>query len=131
MRVFTINKYESNDGKVFDTEEQCLRWENNKLTDKDEIKLEVNKFLSEVSNYEDWYQGKLLATQDFDMCFDLHLGSLNGGTYELVLGLKCEDGFIELDEDFAIDMEKWDIFLEALGMCYNCTITEQCGYWPQ
>jgi len=131
MKEIQYIKYEANDGRTFDKKEECLRWEKCLATDKEQIKKEVNDFLAEIANYDAWAQTYLVNSKDFTMCYELHLGSRDGGVYDLTLGNMYESGFQELDEDFAIDMDKWNFFKKEIKKKYDVYLDEDLYYWSK
>jgi hypothetical protein len=131
MKEIKTIKYESNDGRIFENKDHCIRWETCLALDTEILRAEINKFLSNADNYEEWYQSQLRENSNYDYCKEMHLGQRNGGTYNLTLGNMYEDGFVELDEDFAIDMDKWDAFYAEIKKKYNVNLDENMYYWPK
>ena len=131
MKEIAITKYESVDGKQFLDIEDCKQWEKCLSIDKEELKKEINIFLSDPFNYDKWGQSHLINGGECTVCSDLHLGSADGGIYELTLGSYHRGDFYELDEDFSIDMSKWGIFCRSIKTKYGCSISEPYLYWPK
>ena len=133
MKEIKIIKYKSEDGKIFNEKTECQRWEKcieRADTIDDTIIKDINDFLSVSDNYGDWIKERINET-DTTKCYGLHLGSHLGGTYEIVLGDGDEDGFIELDEDFCIDSDKWDNFIKELSVKYDCDFSIPYYYWSK
>jgi len=131
MKEIKVTKYEANDGKIFNTLEDCLAWEKYILIDEEELKNYINTFLSNSENYEEWVRKSLINKHDFIQCYNIVSFDNSEIVFNLTLGyIDEEDEFMELDEDFCIDTDKWWEFRDYIKEKFGCEIKEQNYYWP-
>lgn len=124
MKIVNVTQYEAKNGRRFDTEENCFKYEKFlELSDNLElIRDEVNEFLSNSDNYADWvkhskvmhYCNSVRVDDDFDIALEI---------------LYSKNSCYQLDEDFCIDQNKWHKFLDKYKQDYYTRVSEPTYYW--
>lgn len=126
MKIVNVIKYESIDGKQFDSEQKCLEYEKflELSTKLDMIKNEVNEFLSNKDNYDDWIKDDM-NSKNFHYCSNVWVGETNMSLEILYNKNSC----YQLDENFCIDQTKWYKFLKKYETEYFTKISVPNYYW--
>lgn len=126
MKIVNVTQYEANDGRRFDTEKSCFEYEKflELSTKLDMMKNEINEFLSNKNNYDDCIKDDI-DFKDFHYCSNIWVGIQNMSLEILV----NKNSSYQLDENFCIDQNKWDKFLDKYKKEYYTCVSEPTYYW--
>lgn len=122
MKMVNIMQYEAKNGMRFDTEKNCLEYEKFlELSDNLElIRYEVNEFLSNSYNYDDWaknvkhYCNSVRVDDSFDIVLEI---------------LYSKNSHYQLNEDFCVNQNKWYKFLDKYKHDYYTKVSAPSYYW--
>ena len=124
MKTVNSVQYEAANGVRFDTEQSCVEYEKFlELSDNLElIRDEVNEFLSNSDNYDDWakdvnhYCNSVRVDAEFDIVLEI---------------LYSKSSHYQLDEDFCINQTKWYKFLDKYKQDYYTRVSIPTFYWGE
>ena len=122
-----ITVYETKDGKQFKDKEEAISYENFLELSIENIKNEINIFLSNLDNYADWIRKDDFTEEDTHFCNGVQKN--NNKIYLTIVENK--ENSVELDENFLIDYDKWDEFKDSLVKKYNVEFKVPIWYWSK
>jgi len=124
-----ITVFVTEDGMEFRSEDKALEHEQFLSISEEELLLEINKFLSNINNYDTWIDRNCFSKEEFHICTKLSKINTNHSVTLTIIQNKNME--VELDEDFLIDLNKWDNFEKEILNKYNCILKVPLYYWSK
>jgi len=122
-----ITVYETEDGKQFKNKEEAILHENFLKLNEEDIKKEINEFLSNIDNYDSWVKKDNFSEEETHYCSNIRK---ENNKIHLTI-VENKDSCVELDEDFLIDFDKWNNYIDRITKKYNIEFKIPIWYWSK
>ena len=133
MKSIKITQYQANDGRIFESEKDCKNYELFiEKSNLDKVNEYINNFLKDISNYNEGSKDYIIEYNDYYVCYDISKKFDKEGIYYIKMGTRNDiDRYIEIDEDFTIDYDKWSKFEKEFKEKFKGSLEIPYWYWSK